>query len=203
MKVAVALHTRGHMVRTDMGNTMTGLPHPWGIYALQQKKLASRSSLDDYSWGLEEGLDAICASPSEVTAADMRRATATAARRERSRAWRYVQVTDFLEQPEELALPQSDGRRLLETRSDLQHLSCNLKAEELILLRAVAFGFDYEMIAGVLTISPEATRARVSRARRSATEALSKPGTSKTINSVAASDLSQAPDWPKPKLTKK
>ena len=64
---------------------MTEFPHPWKMYALQQKRLARRAIVDDLTWGIEASLDDLCVGTISSDT-DLERHVATASRRERYRA---------------------------------------------------------------------------------------------------------------------
>lgn len=152
---------------------MAILSHPWGMYSLHQQQLARRSTIDDHAWGLEASLNALCADIAAITNIDdLRRATATASRRERyrnsilrRRASEVVGSSDWVVQT------NPDGRCQAEARSDLMGLSRSLSTPELSLLVSIGEGADPKELATSLSITPEALRTRLSRARRLASKA--------------------------------
>jgi hypothetical protein len=151
---------------------MADLPHPWGIYAQFQAALARCSSVDDVSWGLESGLDAICEGGqvngvlTNSNAEDVRRSMATGARRERYRA--ALLQRHAVEQAGSdhwLARTTTDDRALIGVRSELRHLQRRLRPADLALLVQSARGVRTDELARRVGVSAAAVRARISRNR--------------------------------------
>lgn len=153
---------------------MAELPHPWGVYAQQQRRLARRPTVDDLAWGFESSLNVLCAGmPTFSHSDDLRRATATGARRERHRASLCRRrALEAAGSADWIAQAGPDGRHLAEARSELRHLARTIPAAELNLLVSIGCGMDRGEVASALSIKPEALRTRLSRARRLAAKAL-------------------------------
>lgn len=153
---------------------MADLPHPWGIYAQYQASLARRSSVDDISWGLEDGLDAICEGGvqmngvlTNIDANDVHRNMTTGARRERYRA--ALLRRHAVEQAGSdrwFAAAATDGRALVEARSELRHLKRRLRPADFTLLVQCAEGRGADELAKRRGVSAAAVRARISRSQR-------------------------------------
>lgn len=153
---------------------MAELPHPWGLYALQQQKLSSRFIVKDATWGIEASLNAICEDTSISIPSDLARTAATASRRERYRATlRRHHLLEVAGSSDWVANAAADGRRLVETRSDLLHLRRTVSAEDLNLLVSAGSGTSSGEIAATLETTAEAVRARLTRTRRLALQVLS------------------------------
>ena len=155
---------------------MAEIPHHWRLYALQQQQLAQRSSVDDVTWGIEESLNAILSAETAEAVFDqsyLKRLTATASRRERYRSsLRRRRASEVAGSADCVAQSSPDGRHIVAARSDLQHLRRSLKATDWTLLMGDGTGIDRATTATALSITPEVLRTRLSRARRSAAQAI-------------------------------
>lgn len=158
-----------------MGDTdMAELPRPWNMYAEQQRRLNCRLTVDDFAWGIEASLNALCDDASTISdTADLRRATATASRRERYRAsLRRRRSLEVIGSSDWMAQASPDGRCVTEARSDLRHVERTVAAADLDLLVSIALGTDRGEVATSLAVTPDALRARLSRARCAAAKAV-------------------------------
>jgi sigma-70-like protein len=144
---------------------MADLPHPWGAYARLQGDLSRRHRADGPAWGIEEALNRILRfdnTVTPITQADIDRAVASGARRERSRAslrTRYAIVEAEL-------LQTTDTAAVVEVRQELALLEALAGGQDWALLCAVAEGRRYAEIAVQTHVSPGSLRARVLRLRR-------------------------------------
>ena len=139
---------------------MAELPHPWDAYASYQNKLSKRSSVDDFTWGLENGLDKILACPSLADAPRekaLRRVIASGARRSRYRKALIAQSAD------EVLTPSCEAG--VEARSDIQHLQRVMCISDFRVLVAVGMGENQALIAEGEGVAAPALRARLARAR--------------------------------------
>lgn len=136
-------------------------PHPWDAYASYQNKLSKRSSVDDFTWGLENGLDTILDRPS-LTDAPREEALAlviaSGARRSRYRK------ALIAKSPDEVLTPSSCEAGL-EARSDIQHLQRVMCLSDFRVLVAVGLGENQALVAEGEGVAASALRARLSRAR--------------------------------------
>ena len=96
---------------------MAELPHPWDAYASYQNKLSKRSSVDDFAWGLESGLNKILDDPSALDVAQgdvLARVVANGARRNR---YDRALIRKFVEPATESMTPSCEAS--VEARSDI------------------------------------------------------------------------------------
>ncbi len=139
------------------------LPHPWGEYARLQALSSRKSTIDSFSWGLEEEMNLFLDNPAVYTpetARHFERHRATAARRERSRAQlREIHI-------DKLAVPASDPVPQLEAREVLSMLESRVTSDQWALMMAVAQGHDYADISHKQAIGIGAARAQMWRLRQ-------------------------------------
>jgi hypothetical protein len=147
------------------------LPPPWDEYLRVQQVLDDTTEINNRSWALEAALDAVVARaptaagtlPVPVTASTLpvpiKTVMATAARRERYRAALRRELAIKLE-PMPFGSPGS-----MEARVQLQQLRPNIAAWNL--LTGLAFGRDYDELAGMFGTTPGALRVRALRLRQS------------------------------------
>jgi hypothetical protein len=141
---------------------MAELPHPWGAYASYQDKLSKTSSVDDYAWGLESGLDSIlaCPSPAEAPGDEViARTVASGARRSRYCKALIAKFAEAVMAPS----PSDQGR--IEARSDIQQLQRVLSIADFRMLVSVGQGVEQKLIAESEGVSAPALRTRIARAR--------------------------------------
>src|ERR1019366_7073332 len=95
---------------------MLDLPQQWAEYALLQARSSRISTIDSYSWGIEEEMNLFLENPHAYTAAEaerLERVRVTAARRERSRAClRKVHEAELAPEPAD-PIPQLEAREAL------------------------------------------------------------------------------------------
>jgi hypothetical protein len=136
---------------------MTDLPDQWSAYARLQEKLADRSEVDDYSWGLEAGLNRLLTADLPGVQG-LERAAQSESRKERYHARLrriHLNVESSAEGPENAL---DDRRRL--------HLVKNLLApDEWWFLLSIGEGYDYNEIAAALKTTSGALRVRLLRLR--------------------------------------
>jgi hypothetical protein len=145
---------------------MAEVPHDWAAYARRQQQLSTRASLDDASWGLEAGLNAILDGKSEgggLAEVDVVRTVSNTSRRNRHCAMLVRKFSSDLAGNENVAVI---GK--YEARSDLARLALKLSSQNYRLLLLIGYGEDRADIAMQFGLSPESLRARVSRARSEA-----------------------------------
>lgn len=149
--------------------SMAELPHPWGVYARLQIKLAHRRQVDDRSWGLDAGLDRVLAEPDQPPTEDeIDRAVRSEGRRERYRAQlRRVHLA-----PENCA---TDPEAAVAARQTLRTAQAQVAIDDWMLLCAVGEGCEYGEIAAARNGSPGQLRVRVLRLRRKLTSESSHP----------------------------
>ena len=149
---------------------MAEVPHDWAAYARCQQQLSNRASLDDASWGLEAGLNAILVEKSEgrvCATGDVTRTVANASRRNRydiALLRKYASDVVEVEAPCPVAA--------LEARNILSKLSLLLSSENFRLLVQVGQGEDRAALAAQFGLKSEALRARISRVRSEARQLL-------------------------------
>ena len=139
---------------------MRDLLDPWRVYARLQNELATLSTVDGRSWGLEGGLSHLIRSGLDgITDTDAERACATSARRERSRARaRRLHLAPWIKDV-------IDPWPKLEARNTLAVLYAETSASEQALLHDVASGAGYSKIARRTGRSVGAARVQVMRLR--------------------------------------
>jgi DNA-directed RNA polymerase specialized sigma24 family protein len=146
----------------------------WGVYVRLQQKLARRRQVDDYTWGLEAGLNRMLdgsASPENVE-----RAVGSESRKERHRATLHrANTTDHD------GIVDADLSAAVDARDALGHIRRSVGSGDWILLRALGEGFDYKDIAGVLKVGPGTLRSRALRLRRAL-----RPAVADVLASVAS-----------------
>jgi hypothetical protein len=145
---------------------MAEVPHVWAAYARCQQQLSTRASLDDASWGLEAGLNAILAGKSEsggLADDEVVRTVANASRRNRHCAMLVKKYSTDLAGRENVTVIGE-----YEARSDLARLALKLSSQNYRLLLLIGYGEDRADIAMQFGMSPEGLRARISRARSEA-----------------------------------
>jgi hypothetical protein len=145
---------------------MENLPNAWAAYAQFQSRLSSLHKLSDHTWGIEGALNVIFEPDfsSELTsAAEFRRAAASASRKRRSH------LSRFLVDPGEL-----------QDRPDLKDIFAQIVARQALhaiveeiddtadqrLLEGIAYGHDYGYLARLLGQNENSLRSRALRLRR-------------------------------------
>jgi hypothetical protein len=144
---------------------MAGLPHLWDAYASCQAKLSKRNSVDDFSWGLEEGLNQLLEAEGRANALRgeaVDRTVASAARRAR---YARSLIVKYLMPASAYA---EDAVARVEARSELEFLQNRMREPDLRLLIAVASGEERAKLAEIQGVSDVALRARIVRARAAA-----------------------------------
>jgi len=137
---------------------MSDLPDQWREYARLQEKLAKRQQVDDYTWGLEAGLNRSI-SKDLPAAEEVVRAVKSASRKERyQEQLRHIHLAD-----QESAKSPVD---VVEARRRLRVITNLVTPEEFALLRAVGEGYAYKEFAAIQKTAPSALRTRVLRLRR-------------------------------------
>jgi len=137
---------------------MTDLPDQWGAYGRLQEKLARRQQVDDYTWGLEAGLNRVLTK--ELPVEEVDRAVRSGSRRER-----YQEQLRRVH----LALEESAGNPhdAVDARLRFRIVRKLVTLEEWSLLSAIGEGYEYKEIAAVKRTAAGTLRARVLRLRRS------------------------------------
>ena len=150
--------------------------HPWAAYARLQEKLASTTCVVSAS-GMEDALNAILEPdfvPSNLTEADLRRATDSSARKARHRA-RLVRIfaplavdgAEEAEPDEHLnALGPASLDEAMHARFELARIRSLLREQDWLLIVQVATGEPYEELARELDAAAPALRSRVLRLRK-------------------------------------
>jgi hypothetical protein len=145
---------------------MENLPGAWAAYAQFQSRLSNLHRLNDHTWGLEGALNVIFEpdfSPVLTTAAEFRRAAASASRKRRNHLSRFL--VDLGE---------------LQDRPDLKDMFAQIVARQALhaieeevgdmpdqrLLEGIAFGHDYGYLAQLLGQNEISLRSRALRLRR-------------------------------------
>lgn len=147
---------------------MADLPHPWGTYARTQAQLSRQTTFNDIADGLEAGLNRFLDEVGRVDrdpTASLPRVIASAGRRSRYIRRMHAQGR----------IPGRDSPDTwmhLEARADLARLTALLADADAALLVAVASGHSYGRLAPVFAADRAALRAKVSRSRRTARQAL-------------------------------
>lgn len=136
------------------------LPDPWEAYLRLQSELKATNQVNNRSWGLEAGLDAILAVAPFAPPANLPTGIATAERRERHRA--------RLRRTYQSALrPLVDQPAVVEARVDIGKIRQLLHASDWKLISSVAMGMDYQEIGKDIGATPSSLRIRVMRIRAS------------------------------------
>lgn len=136
---------------------MAAIPQLWANYAQLQQRLASRSSIDDHSWGMEAQLDRLLEQPG-CDDETLARVGASASRKARHRARLgriYLTVQDSAPGPEAPAC----------ARRDLRSIRAAVNDNDWRLLVAVASGYGYDELAAERRVTTGSLRARVLRQR--------------------------------------
>lgn len=147
---------------------MADLPHPWGTYAQAQAQLSRQTIFNDVSDGLEAGLNRFLDDIGDIerqSTASLARVIASAGRR--SRYVRRMHARGCVPIP-----VNPDTWSNLEARADLVRLAAVVGEVDAALLAAIAAGHEYERLAPAFGANCAALRARVSRSRRTARQAL-------------------------------
>jgi hypothetical protein len=137
---------------------MTDLPEHWRAYARLQEKLDRRQQVDDYAWGLEDGLNRLLEEESR-NIGEIDRAVRSGSRRERYQQ-RLRRIYLAVEEPVGNPVDTVDARRRLRL------VKKAVTPEDWSLLNARGEGYDYEEIATSKKMSAGTLRARVHRLRR-------------------------------------
>lgn len=148
---------------------MENRAHSWDAYARLQAELARRPRVDDYSWGLEGGLDRLLLSASDQpNEEEVDRAVRSENRRTRHRARlrRVYLVRD---------LGVFDPTGALTARHDLQAVEAQVEDDDWTLLREIGEGRAYGEIAADWGVSEGQLRVRVLRLRRELAKRLDLP----------------------------
>jgi DNA-binding NarL/FixJ family response regulator len=138
---------------------MPDLPDQWSAYARLQEKLARRQQIDDYTWGLEAGLNRVLDKKLAVEEVEVDRAVRSESRKERYQE-HLRRLHPLIEESAGNPDDAVDARRRLRVVIKLA------APEEWSLLRAVAEGYEYKEIAAVKKTAAGTLRARVLRLRR-------------------------------------
>ena len=143
---------------------MADIPLAWRDYAARQSDLKSRSSIDAFSWGMEEGLNfSLEGGNLDADPGDVDRVVASAARRNRyarSLLAKHVRIGEEVHDP----------TSYLEARSSVSALQRSMPSDGLSLLVDLAAGAEYSDLAAQHRISAGALRTRAARARQRARE---------------------------------
>lgn len=140
-------------------------PTGWAAYACFQAQLASRNISDDHTWGLEAALDVVqdrdCP-PDLITVELLRRACATASRRERDHRQRFhAELSDDHDAADPTDLVEQVGAREV-----LANIARRVQAPaDIALVAAIAEGCSYTELHDLLGEKPSALRSRVMRLR--------------------------------------
>jgi hypothetical protein len=140
-----------------------GLPDPWGAYMRLQSELDATTLVNNRSWGLEAGLDAILAvapSDSVTPASNLPTTIATAGRRDRHRARLRRMYQTVLR-------PCVDQPAVIEARVEIGQVRRLLHAADWQLISSLATGMDYRAIGNDIGATPSSLRIRVMRIRDS------------------------------------
>jgi DNA-directed RNA polymerase specialized sigma24 family protein len=146
---------------------MQDLPQQWAEYALLQARSSRISTIDSYSWGIEEEMNLFLENPHTYMAAEaesLERVRVTAARRERSRA-RLRKVHEA-----ELAPESADPIPQLEVREALRQIESKVTSTQWALIEALGQGYNYADISLKQAISAGAARTQISRLRQQFSE---------------------------------
>lgn len=135
---------------------MADLPLPWQAYAALQSNLHTRTSVDAFSWGMEDGLNRLLDGGALLGQTD--RVVANAARRARyNRALlaKHIIIRNEVH----------NGPSQAEARSSLALLQRRMTPEKFDLLVELALGIEPKHIAERRSITLGTLRTRVARAR--------------------------------------
>jgi DNA-binding NarL/FixJ family response regulator len=138
---------------------MPDLPEQWGAYARLQERLARRQQVDDYTWGLETGLNRLL-DADLITPEYIDRAVQSESRKERYQK-QLRRAYLVVEESAESSADAMDARRCL------HQVRKSVTAEDWSLLSAIGEGYEYKEIAAVKRTAAGTLRARVLRLRRS------------------------------------
>lgn len=141
---------------------MAELPHPYGAYERLQDHSRSKTRLDHEYWGTDAALEALLNEPpgeSVMQCADIERVVSTTARRERYRASLRATYA-ATEQPAEDAL-----HRASEARQIMEIIQRRVANDDWMLLRAVAEGQKYAVLAERRGVTAGSLRVKVYRLR--------------------------------------
>ena len=144
----------------------TALLPPWDAYSRLQKRAKSTYTIDSKSWGLEEEMnfflddsDAYARGKSET---QLKKANASAARRERARA-------QMRKKHEAGLAPEPVGpERQHDVREKLRFIEASIRPADWRVLIKVAQGHSHKEIASDTGIKPGTLRVMVSRLRAEA-----------------------------------
>jgi hypothetical protein len=132
------------------------LPHPWDAYLRLQSTLHKTTEMNDRSWGLEAGLEAILAAA--ALPPNLPTSIATAERRERHRARLRRTYPSAL-------WPVVDQPAATEARVELAQVRRLLQSADWKLISSVAVGMDYQSVGEEIGETPGNLRVRVLRIR--------------------------------------
>ncbi len=142
---------------------MQNLPLQWAEYARLQARSSRNSTIDSYSWGIEEEMNLFVADPCAYTSIEARRLKrlrATVSRRERSRA----SIRKAHEA--ELATKPIDAILQFEAREALAKIQSDVTPGQWGFLRAIGEGENYATAGAKQAITVVAARAQMFRFRR-------------------------------------
>jgi hypothetical protein len=142
---------------------MQDLPHPWAEYALLQARSSRNSTVDSYSWGLEEEMNLFLENPNNYTPKEterLERARVTAARRERSRAY-FRRLHEAEIRPENF-----DPIAQLEAQEVLRKIGSKATSDQWSLIEALGQGYSASEIGIQRAISTGAARTQICRLRQ-------------------------------------
>jgi hypothetical protein len=142
---------------------MSDVPPEWDAYARLQDRLARCSTVSDHTWGLESALTKTLDELGN-DGFDADRAVRTAGRAERYRA--ALRRSD---PPAIVPAPATPDNVMLASE-ELALIQASLSRRDWFLLKAIASGHEYQMVAVIMGVAMGALRARVSRMRRDLTE---------------------------------
>jgi len=146
---------------------MQNLPYPWAEYALLQARSSRNSTIDSYSWGIEEEMNLFLENPSGYTpveAKGLERARVTAARRERSRArLRKLHEAEILPEP-------SDPIAQIEAREAFRKIAARTTSAQWALIEALGQGYTAADIGLQQAITTGAARTQICRLRQHLSE---------------------------------
>jgi hypothetical protein len=138
---------------------MAELPRVWRSYAQLQTTLSRCTSVNNESWGMEAGLDALLAATSPSTDDDIVRVVNSTRKREYSRS----RIRRLYLRPDD-ERPDPEGALL--ARSQLRRIRSQVPAKDWLLLQSLGLGYEYAELAKVAGSSAGAARIRVLRLRQ-------------------------------------
>jgi hypothetical protein len=142
---------------------MQELPLPWAEYARLQARSSRNSTIDSFSWGIEEEMNLFVSDPCAYTSQGVRglkRLRATASRRERYReSIRKSHEAELASKPTDTAL-------YLEARQTLAKIQAKVSPTQWNFLWAIGEGEDYAGASDKHAISIGAARAQMFRFRQ-------------------------------------